>query len=231
MLQPSPIYHWIPVTDEFESSDSSSQDSTAYRHSSITSQQSIRSTLSTSNQNLKKKTNNNYNNRPRSLLVASPPSSPKPPYRSKSTDETLQTTVKFINNNNNYPTVESSVNNEIIIDVPAITTQLNYDKYDRIKDCLLSNKSTTNQAGTSADTDDESTPLVSELSTPSHAFSPDYQNRQLSLSLHSLNQRSYERPVNDDYCDAVSLIIHETSDTRLLERQNAEDWDSPETSV
>ncbi|XP_044007245.1 kinase D-interacting substrate of 220 kDa B isoform X2 [Aphidius gifuensis] len=233
MLQPSPIYHWVPVTDEFESSDSSSQDS-VYRHSSITSQQSTRSTLSTSRQNLKKKTNNNnFNNRPRSLLISSPPSSPKPPNRSKSTDDTLQTTVNCPNTN-----VESSINNEIIINIPVTTvttTQLNYDKFGRMKDCLMNDKSISNQVGISTDSDDESTPLVSELSTPSHAhshtFSPDFQDRQLSLSLHSLNQRSYERSVNDDYCDAVSLIIHESSDTRLLERQNAEDWDSPETSV
>lgn len=212
----------MPVTDEFDSSDSSSQDSTVYRHNSITSQQSTRS----SRQNLKKKTNNNFNNRPRSLLISSPPSSPKPPNCSKSTDDTLQTAVNCPNTN-----VESSINNEIIINIPVTTTKLNNDKFDRMKDCLMNDKSTSNQVGTSADSDDESTPLVSELSTPSHAFSPDFQDRQSSLSLHSLNQRSYERSVNDDYCDAVSLIIHESSDTRLLERQNAEDWDSPETSV
>ncbi|XP_034949569.1 kinase D-interacting substrate of 220 kDa B isoform X2 [Chelonus insularis] len=239
LLQPSPIYHWVPVHDDPESSDDSSHESALNLHRSnsqrsITSQRSFKSTYSHNNRTRKRSTN--INSRPSSLLI-SPPASPRPAYRSKSTDDYAANdvavkqipAVTLSNMRHSTPTIAD----DIKIVVPTVPT--NFDKLNKLKDRLIG--TTSSNQSPAGESDDESTPLVSELSTPSHtqsdsvfthAFSPE--SDMSPVSIKSLPQTG-ERAIDLDYCDSASLVIHESSDSRALARQNAEDWDSPETPV
>lgn len=243
LLQPSPIYHWVPVHDEPESSDDSSQDSMTNLHRSnsqrsLTSQRSVKSTYSYGNRTRKRSTN--VNSRPSSLLI-SPPASPRPAYRSKSTDEysannvaTKQTPSAPVMSNTRHST--PTIADDITITVPVATTNL--EKFTKLKDRLMGTTvPTSHQPLAAADSDDESTPLVSELSTPSHTQSDSVFIHALSptsdlssASIKSLPQTGERSADVDDY-DTVSLVIHESMDSRSYTRQNAEEWDSPETPV
>ncbi|KAH0569139.1 kinase D-interacting substrate of 220 kDa B isoform X2 [Cotesia glomerata] len=235
LLQPSPIYHWVPVPDEPESSDDSSQGSTTQLHRSssqrsVTSQRSIRSTYSVGNRGKKKPTTSTAT-RPTSLRI-SPTASPRPAYRSKSTDE--YPTNESQTNSNNMRHSTPTITDEIRIIVPTVSTNL--DKLSKLKDRLIGTTSSSPSLH-ACESDDESTPLVSELSTPSHtqsdsvfthAMSPGSDD-QSPLSMKSLPQTG-EHAVDMEYCDSIGLVIHE-SDMKPLSRQNAEDWDNPETPV
>ncbi|CAD6208425.1 GSCOCG00003437001-RA-CDS, partial [Cotesia congregata] len=236
LLQPSPIYHWVPVPDEPESSDDSSQGSTTQLHRSssqrsVTSQRSIRSTYSIGNRGKKKPTTTSTATRPTSLRI-SPTASPRPAYRSKSTDE--YPTNETQTNSNNMRHSTPTITDEIRIIVPTVPTNL--DKLSKLKDRLIGTTSSSPSLH-ACESDDESTPLVSELSTPSHtqsdsvfthAMSPESDD-QSPLSMKSLPQTG-EHAVDMEYCDSMGLVIHE-SDMKPLSRQNAEDWDNPETPV
>ncbi|XP_057327504.1 kinase D-interacting substrate of 220 kDa B isoform X4 [Microplitis mediator] len=243
LLQPSPIYHWVPVPDEPESSDDSSQGSTTQLHRSssqrsVTSQRSTRSTYSYNNR-VKKKPPTSTAARPTSLRI-SPTASPRPAYRSKSTDEyptKNEVPAKQIPSSallgNNLRHSTPTITDEIKIIVPTVPTNL--DKLTKLKDRLIGTSSSPSLHA--CESDDESTPLVSELSTPSHtqsdsvfthALSPE--SDQSPLSMKSLPQTG-EHAIDIQYCDSMSLVIHESADARSLSRQNAEEWDSPETPV
>jgi len=235
LLQASPLFHWVPINDEPESSDDSSHDSTIFLHRtnsqrSITSQRSTRSVCS---HKTLKRTGSNISTRPSSLFV-SPPPSPKPAFRSKSTDE------KYMGNNIPLKTTSvpiktrcstSILNDEVIITVPVPKSSL--EKLTKLKDRLIGNAPTNSPAPT-GESDDESTPLVSELSTPTHSQSDSVfrhdcsaENSSSPSSSRSL-PRDGERCMTVDYSDTVNLVIRESLNVRSLHRQN---WDNPETPV
>lgn len=209
---------------------------------SIASQNSTRSSYSHSHRTPRKKTSS----RPSSLLV-SPPPSPRPAYRSKSTDEycvgssntgsicnplkaTASTTI-----DTRRSTTAVTENDELTISFPVPTTSL--EKLAKLKDRLIG--AAGQNSLTKPESDDESTPLVSEMSTPSHSqsdsvfthnFSPDGSSDLSPPSGRSIPQGG-ERSIDTDYYDTLSLVVHETTNGKALSRQNAEDWDNPETPV
>ncbi|KAL2720804.1 kinase D-interacting substrate of 220 kDa isoform X5 [Vespula squamosa] len=182
LLQTNPLFHWVPVNNERESSDDSSCDSTIHLHRansqhSIASQRSTRSTCSHGRSRSLRRTGSHCNSRPSSLFV-SPPPSPRPAFRSKSTDENyvgnnipLKPTSSLYSSkkrrsvstlsDDTIPTISTSA---IAISVPHASLE----KLSKLKDRLIGTTSATSAAG---DSDDESTPLVSELSTPTHSQS------------------------------------------------------------
>ncbi|KAK0088006.1 hypothetical protein PV325_013411 [Microctonus aethiopoides] len=238
LLQPSPVLHWMAVHDDPESSDDSSQESMTQLHRSnsqrsITSQRSIKSTYSHGNRTRRSA---NTNSRPNSLLI-SPPASPRPAYRSKSIDDYPVNNVTVEQKSTSImPYMRHStpmITDEIAISIPL--SQSSPKKSNKFKDRLMgSNVPTCHSSMPNVDSDDESTPLVSELSTPSHTQSDSVFTFGASpvsnVSIRSLPQVS-ERYIDTDYSDAVSLVIHESAEARALERQDTEEWDSPETPV
>ena len=198
---------------------------------SITSQRSTRSTCS---HKTLKRSGSNISTRPSSLFI-SPPSSPKPAIRSKSTDE------RYMGKNISQKTTPSSVstkkrssstfNNEVMISVPTSSLE----KLSRLKDRLIGTAPT---AGSSApgESDDESTPLVSEMSTPTHSQSDSVFKHDCSAensSSPSSNRslpRDGERRVDLDYSDTVSLVIRESSNAQSQSR-HAKTRNDTETPV
>ncbi|KAI4495270.1 hypothetical protein M0804_001471 [Polistes exclamans] len=194
LLQTNPLFHWVPVNEK-ESSDDSSCDSTIHLHRansqhSIASQRSTRSTCSHNRSRSLRRNGSHSKSRPSSLFV-SPPPSPLPAFRSKSTDEyymgntiPLKPTSSIASSTKKRRSVSTLCDDTIltICGSPAMSISVPHsslEKLSKLKDRLIGTTSTTS---TAADSDDESTPLVSELSTPTHSqsdsvfrneFSPD----------------------------------------------------------
>ncbi|XP_012282604.1 kinase D-interacting substrate of 220 kDa isoform X3 [Orussus abietinus] len=241
LLQTSPLYHWIPVQDEGDSSDDSSlEDSSNHLHRSnsqrsLASQRSVKSVCSYGRRNSKK--NSNVVGRPSSLLI-SPPASPRPATRSKSNEERRSgmdiSSKPVVSSSLSWS--RSSLDEELSIFIPVpITTGL--EKLgNKIKDRVLGTGSDGNAGKT--DSDDESTPLVSEMSSPVHlqgetgikrCFSPD--SSDFSPSSEKDLSHGGEQYFDIGTVDSVSLVVRETRNGRCLPRQNAEGWDDPETPV
>ncbi|KYM87025.1 hypothetical protein ALC53_03642 [Atta colombica] len=237
LLQASPLFHWVPINDEPGSSDDSSHDSTMFlqrtnSQRSITSQRSTRSTCS---HKTLKRSGSNISTRPSSLFI-SPPSSPKPAIRSKSTDE------RYMGKNISQKTTPSSVstkkrssstfNNEVMISVPTSSLE----KLSRLKDRLIGTAPTAGSPAPGGESDDESTPLVSEMSTPTHSQSDSVFKHDCSAensSSPSSNRslpRDGERRVDLDYSDTVSLVIRESSNAQSQSR-HAKTRNDTETPV
>ncbi|XP_024945713.1 kinase D-interacting substrate of 220 kDa isoform X2 [Cephus cinctus] len=234
LLQASPLYHWIPVPDEPESSDESSQDTTGRLRRS-NSQQSVvsqRSTRSTCSQGRRQRTNSS-SNRPASLLI-SPPASPRPALRSRSTDENCLGNNIALKTTSSLAPLKSRRSNDNVA-VSALVGTSSLERLGKFKDKLIG---AIPGASYEHESDDESTPLVSELSTPTHSnsdgfrheFSPADSTDISPTSNKSLPQGG-ERSLEVDYADSISLVIRESSTGRTLSRQNAEDWENPETPV
>ncbi|XP_018313047.1 kinase D-interacting substrate of 220 kDa isoform X3 [Mycetomoellerius zeteki] len=237
LLQASPLFHWVPINDEPGSSDDSSHDSTIFlqrtnSQRSITSQRSTRSARS--HKNLKR-SGSNISTRPSSLFI-SPPSSPKPAIRSKSTDE------RCMGNNISQKTTPSSVstkrrssstfNDEVMISVPTSSLE----KLSRLKDRLIGTAPMAGSPAHGGESDDESTPLVSEMSTPTHSqsdsvFKHDCSAENSSPSSNRSLPRDGERHVDLDYSDTVSLVIRESSSAQSHSRHNAKSRNDTETPV
>ncbi|CAK9816866.1 Kinase D-interacting substrate of 220 kDa [Anthophora quadrimaculata] len=241
ILQSNPLLHWVPVNDEPETSDDSSFESTVHlqrtnSQRSITSQLSTRSACSFGRKDPKRSGGNAVGSRPVSLFV-SPPPSPRPAFRSKSTDEnyvannipmksTMSTPIKKLRST-------STLNDEIVLSVPVPNSSL--EKLTKLKDRLMGTLPASPAPGES---EDESTPLVSELSTPTHSQSDSVfkhdcsEENSSSISSNKSLPRDGERSVNIvDYSDTVSLMVRESSQVRFMSRQNSEEWDNPETPV
>ncbi|XP_015439222.1 PREDICTED: kinase D-interacting substrate of 220 kDa [Dufourea novaeangliae] len=241
ILQSNPLLHWVPVNEEPETSDDSSLESTIHlqrtnSQRSITSQLSTRSACSYGRKDPRKGGGNANSSRPASLFV-SPPPSPRPAFRSKSTDEnyvsnsiplkpTISTAIKKRRST-------STLNEEIVISVPVPNTSL--EKLGKLKDRLMGTLPASPAPGES---EDESTPLVSELSTPTHSQSDSVfrhdcsEENSSSVSSNKSLPRDGERYVDVDYPDTVCLMVRETTHPRFLSRQDAEEWDNnPETPV
>lgn len=244
ILQSNPLLHWIPVQDDLESIEDSSQDSNSQMRRSdsqrsIISQISVKSNSSYSRQNRSK---NITCSRPSSLLI-SPPESPRPAFRSKSTDDNFN----LGNNSQNYQKIHSTPNidqespKSIFVPIPGPVTSLG--KFNKIKDCFTGASIPNSQTG--EESDDESTPLVSELSSPSHSnsdnvfrndVSPCDSNDFSQSSGRSLSKGAGGGVGGGQSCDiedfeSMSLIVRDDSRTKLLSRQNAENWENPETPV
>lgn len=224
LLQSSPLFHWVPVQDEPESSEEGSIDSTTRLHRSgsqysIASQRSIISSCSQSLKSGKK------SDRPSSLFI-SPPPSPRAP----------NITVK-VNDVECVPRKRKSTvifNEEIAIPIPST-----YSASSEALDKLRERDSETQLQSPS---DDESTPLVSELSTPTHSTSEGvfkYNSSQASpTSVHSVSAVNHggERcsAIEVMHSNSMGVIVRESATDRShIRRQNAnvEDWDNPETTV
>ncbi|TGZ46633.1 Uncharacterized protein DBV15_04030 [Temnothorax longispinosus] len=240
LLQSSPLLHWVPVNEDPVSSDDSSHDSTVFlqrtnSQRSIASQYSTRSACS---YKTLKRSGSNISTRPSSLFV-SPPPSPKPAIRSKSTDErcmgnnvSLKITPSSVSTKRRS---SSTLNDEIVIPVPTSSLE----KLSKLKDRLIGTTSTATarSPGPGGESDDESTPLVSELSTPTHSQSDSVFRHDCSAensSSPSSNRslpRDGERRVDLDYADTVSLVICESSNAQLPSRHGTKIWDDTETPV
>ncbi|XP_011053650.1 PREDICTED: kinase D-interacting substrate of 220 kDa isoform X1 [Acromyrmex echinatior] len=238
LLQASPLFHWVPINDEPGSSDDSSHDSTMFlqrtnSQRSITSQRSTRSACS---HKTLKRSGSNISTRPSSLFI-SPPSSPKPAIRSKSTDE------RCMGKNISQKITPSSVsikrrssstfNDELVISVPTSSLE----KLSRLKDRLIGTAPTAGSPATGGESDDESTPLVSEMSTPTHSQSDSVFKHDCSAensSSPSSNRslpRDGERRIDLDYSDTVSLVIRESSNAQSQSRHNTKTRNDTETPV
>ncbi|XP_020296518.1 kinase D-interacting substrate of 220 kDa isoform X3 [Pseudomyrmex gracilis] len=233
LLQANPLFHWVPINDEPESSDDSSHDSTVFLHRtnsqrSITSQHSTRSACS---QKPLKRTGSNISTRPSSLFV-SPPPSPKPAFRSKSTDE------RYMGNSTPLKTVSSSTAIKKRRSISTLTDETivptsSLEKLSKLKERLIGNVPMGSPAGGESD---ESTPLVSELSTPTHSqsdsvFRHDCSAENSSPSSNRSLPRDGERCINVDYSDTVSLMIRESSSIQSPSRQDIKEWNNSETPV
>nr|XP_012226801.1 PREDICTED: kinase D-interacting substrate of 220 kDa isoform X4 [Linepithema humile] len=242
LLQASPLFHWMPINDEpGGSSDESSHDSTVFlqRTNSQRSITSQRSTKSACSHKPLKRTGSNTSTRPSSLFV-SPPPSPKPASRSKSTDDRymgnnipLKTTPLASSASKKRRSI-STLSDEVVIPVPVPTSSL--EKLSKLKDRLIGT-TPMGSAAPGGESDDESTPLVSELSTPTHSQSDSVFRHDCSAetsSSPSSNRslpRDGERSVDLDYSDTVSLVVRESSYIKPPSRQDGVDWDNPETPV
>lgn len=261
--------------EETSSSDSSFMASTNVVNTGIikraSSQRSINSICSTT------LIGSNKKNRPQSLRI-SPPASPKTVTRSfinKSSgddceDETIVAKQRARNHKSRRST--SSLVEEISIPVPVIGSSFitggSLGKLSRLKERFLGTKSSqpiattsnseilqTISAPSSLNNDDneqsedgESTPLVSELTSPNVLTSPDEESSD-SLSaessailkgIHVVHHKSgagsgsLEQVLVDT---SLGLVIRESSSSSgngrslLLARQNAQDWENPETPV
>ncbi|XP_015122947.1 kinase D-interacting substrate of 220 kDa B isoform X2 [Diachasma alloeum] len=249
LLQPSPIFHWAPVPDEPESSDESSHDSLVHlqrtnSQRSVASQQSIESDAPGRKDKPK--------NRPRSILT-SPPSSPRASRGPRPSDDnsSQKTITKSLITNSNSNTslsgrsarpsmsrIDEKIDSiEINVTLPSPE---NPQDSDELSNIVINDLNAQND-----ESDDESTPLVSQVSSPInvHSFNSKPQtggNADLSRHQISCSALGVKRaPHTGDNCDnfinncsddSVSLVIRETLDGRLS-RQDAEDWDSPETPV
>ena len=236
MLQSNPLLHWVPVQDEIESTEGSSVDSNSQLHRndsqlSIVSQLSNKSTCSYNRRN-PSRTGSIISSRPSSLLI-SPPSSPRPAFRSKSTDDNCIVGNNFPKNSRNST---SCINQDTTISIHIPVPTSSFGKLSKIKDHFTG--SLHPNPPTREESDDESTPLVSELSSPAHSnsdsvfrtdFSPG--DSDFSFSSGKSNQKGGEQSLEIEHSDSMNLITRENSTVRLLFRQNAEDWESPETPV
>ncbi|XP_012246388.2 kinase D-interacting substrate of 220 kDa B isoform X2 [Bombus impatiens] len=241
ILQSNPLLHWVPVNDEPETSDDSSFESTVHlqrtnSQRSITSQLSTRSACSFGRKELRKSGGNSISSRPASLFV-SPPPSPRPAFRSKSTDEYYVANNIPMKSAISTPMKKrcstSTLNDELILSVPVPNSSL--EKLSKLKDRLMGTLPVSPAPGES---EDESTPLVSELSTPTHSQSDSVfkhdcsEENSSSISSNKSLPRDGERSIDVvDYSDTVSLMVREASQVRFLSRQDAEEWDNPETPV
>ncbi|CAB0040958.1 unnamed protein product [Trichogramma brassicae] len=269
ILQSNPLLHWVPVSEEALAEDSSSDDSMdsyampqmhrASSQRSLSSHCSVVSSCSTNNHYRTPPTSAGLHHkqqlRPGSLMV-SPPTSPKPASRSKSTDNYAEA----LRRGNRHSTTSLSEELGITIPVPPVTSGLPA-KLSRLKDKLLSHgKSGQQQTGsndatlsTSEDSGGESTPLVSELSSPtcssdttSSMRSPGpTDNSSDSISpttagCSSGGHMSRNLTSSLEHCvldmGALGLMVHESTASsanggRSLARQNAQDWENPETPV
>ncbi|XP_071870721.1 ankyrin repeat-rich membrane spanning isoform X1 [Bombus fervidus] len=241
ILQSNPLLHWVPVNDEPETSDDSSFESTVHlqrtnSQRSITSQLSTRSACSFGRKELRKSGGNSISSRPASLFV-SPPPSPRPAFRSKSTDENYVANNIPMKSAISTPMKKrcstSTLNDELILSVPVPNSSL--EKLSKLKDRLMGTLPVSPAPGES---EDESTPLVSELSTPTHSQSDSVfkhdcsEENSSSISSNKSLPRDGERSIDVvDYSDTVSLMVREASQVRFLSRQDAEEWDNPETPV
>ncbi|XP_025602086.2 kinase D-interacting substrate of 220 kDa B isoform X3 [Athalia rosae] len=247
MLQGSPLLHWQPVFGDPDTSDESSQDSTSHLHRSssqhsIISQWSTRSACSQSNLNHKQRTNR-MRSRPTSLLI-SPPPSPRPAFRSKSADESSAADsipmkpIFSLSLNSHQENSKLNVEPTVSISAASSVSATSLEKLTKLKDKLMKTLPLSPVDGDDQGCDDESTPLVSELSTPTrsfsdstqHGFSPAESSDASPASNKSLPHGG-ERSVTIDYPDTLDLVIRETSTKRFLSRQDAKDLDDPETSV
>lgn len=242
ILQSNPLMHWVPVPDEPDSTDDSSLDSITlhpiHRSSSqrsIASRCSIKSSCSQKHGVVK---------RPTSLLISAP-SSPKATRNNQEDQSKRRSSRKSI----------QSLTEElqIVVPVPNVPTTKT-GKLNKLKEKLLSgNKSQQLQelGGKEAvhttepqqqDSDGESTPLVSELSSPSNSMSDNAVSQLLtspeggdfSPSNKQHPNAGGELAIDIDFGDSISLMVKESSkDTRLLalSRQDAQDWENPETPV
>lgn len=240
ILQSNPLLHWVPVNDEPETSDDSSLESRVHlqrtnSQRSIASQLSTRSACSFGRRDPRKGGGNSVSSRPVSLFV-SPPPSPRPAFRSKSTDENY-----VVNNVPLKPSIStplkkrrsaSTLNDEVVSSVPIPNTSL--EKLTKLKDRLMGTLPASPAPGES---EDESTPLVSELSTPTHSQSDSVfrhdcsEENSSSVSSNKSLPRDGERSLEVDCSDTVSLMVRELTHVRFLSRQDAEEWDNPETPV
>ncbi|XP_016843312.1 kinase D-interacting substrate of 220 kDa B isoform X3 [Nasonia vitripennis] len=274
ILQSNPLLHWVPVSDDpgdDETSSDSSLDSMTlppiHRTSSqrsISSRCSIASSCSVNHYRSpaaaalhQKSAATKQSRRPSSLLV-SPPASPRPASRSKSTDDYGSDTLATSSKRSLGPRRStSSLSEEITISIPVPhTAAIGLGKLGKLKERLL-NKSPQQpqqlQQGETAvveDSDGESTPLVSELSSPSHsnsdsvfkAASPEDESSDSFSPIDSTTIKNLHRGGNhsstevlEHYVDSVGLVVHESASSsfgsRSLSRQNAQDWENPETPV
>lgn len=198
---------------------------------SVTSQRSTRSACS---HKTLKRNSSNISTKPSSLFV-SPPSSPKPAIRSKSIDERctgnnvpLNTTSSSVSNKRRS---SATLNDEVVISVSTSSLE----KLSKLKDRLIG---TTSQLPVPVgESDDESTPLVSELSTPTHSHSDSVFRHDCSAensSSPSSNRslpRDGERHTDLDYSDTVNLVIRESSNVQSPSRHSVKIWDDTETPV
>lgn len=244
ILQSNPLLHWVPVNDELETSDDSSFESTVHlqrtnSQRSIASQLSIRSACSFGRRDAKRTGGGNSgNSRPASLFV-SPPPSPKLTFRSKSTDENYVANNIPLRSAISTPTKKrrstSTLNdNDVVQSVPNAPNS-SLEKLSKLKDRLMG---TLPASPAPHESEDESTPLVSELSTPTHSQSDSVfrhdgsEENSSSISSDKSLPRDGERSVDVvDYSDTVSLMVRESSQVRFLPRQETEEWDNPETPV
>ncbi|KYN42277.1 hypothetical protein ALC56_03415 [Trachymyrmex septentrionalis] len=237
LLQASPLFHWVPINDEPGSSDDSSHDSIMFlqRTNSQRSITSQRSTKSACSHKTLKRSGSNISTRPSSLFI-SPPSSPKPAIRSKSTDErcmgnniSQKTTSSFVSTKRR---LSSTFNDEVMISVPTSSLE----KLSRLKDRLIGTAPTARSPAPGGESDDESTPLVSEMSTPTHSQSDSVfkhdcsaENSSSPSSNRSLPRDGERRDL--DYSDTVSLVIREPSNAQSQSRHNAKIRNDTETPV
>lgn len=250
ILQSNPLLRWVPTPDEPDSTDDSSIESLTLHpihrtnsQRSITSRCSIKSSCSV-NQKIPSK--HKTSSRPTSLLI-SPTASPLPIRLAKSIDDNFTDENKVQQKGRKTSITKtrrssSSVGEEISIPVPVTSAK---SKFGRLKEKLLSSKSqpTEQQVTTGeAESDGESTPLVSELSTPTHSnsfdqtpSSPDYNTFSPSSNASGLHNYSKivgeEHIIDVDCSDSMVLSSQESSSGRSLSRQDAKDWENPETPV
>ena len=228
ILQSSPVLHWVPVSEEALAADSSSSDSldsvtitpiAMQRASSQRSLSSLRSSCSVTNHQRSTLLQRPlHQQRPSSLLI-SPPASPRPASRSKSTD---------------YGVVmrrDSDDLSSISIPVPAPSGGLPA-RLGRLRDKLLGTGPTPvpeRPLSTSDESGAESTPLVSELSSPSHSSDPTESPAAVrgSGEVLTLDDRCVVPPSGI----VVREMSHSSIGARSLSRQNAYEWENPETPV
>lgn len=125
----------------------------------------------------------------------------------------------------------STLNDEIVITVSSSSME----KLSKLKDRLIGITPTETP---DVESDDESTPLVSEISTPTHSQSDSvFRHSAENSSSPSSNKslpRDRERCVDVDYSDTASLMIRESSNDgkQSPPRQDTNvKWDNPETPV
>lgn len=115
-------------------------------------------------------------------------------------------------------------------------TPSSLERLSKLKDRLIGTAPTTGLPTPGGESDDESTPLVSELSTPTHSqsdsvFRHDCSAENSSPSSNRSLPRDGERRVDLDYSDTVSLVICESSNAQSPSRHDAKVWDDTETPV
>ncbi|XP_058810678.1 kinase D-interacting substrate of 220 kDa B-like [Phymastichus coffea] len=209
--------------------------------------------------------------RPSSLLI-SPPSSPA--LRSKSDNHGTYGSQDLVTTASSKRSLKSrlstsSLSEELTISIPvpvvSSTSSSGLSKLTKLKDRILSGSKlnqqqqhhqgeaaiTTTTGVVEENSDGESTPLVSGMSSPSNdstsdnvfkATSPEDESSD-SVSPISATNKSMRRGGDhssvdtiDHYVDAISLVVHESMNSsnggRSLSRQNAQEWDNnPETPV
>lgn len=288
ILQSNPLLHWVPVSDDANDDDTSTDSSldsvamsTIHRSNSqrsINSRCSIISSCSVNHYKtpptslLHQKSSKQVTVRRPSSLLISPPSSPRSTSRSKSTDDyNNYGSVDVLTSSKRSPKPRrstSSLSDEMTISIPvpvtATSTSSGLSRFSRLKDRLLSSgrsqQQQHQQPGDSAQTtvpvsppnvteesDGESTPLVSELSSPSlsnsdsvfKGTSPDGESCD-SLSPDPTIIKSQHpgtsTEMHESYIGSIGFLVRESTSSssnggRGLSRQNAQEWENPETPV